>query len=221
MKTIIELEQVTFNYPGGPRVLDEVNLKLAQGDFFALTGPNGSAKTTLLKIILGFLKPQSGKVKLFDQDLHLFNEWFKIGYVPQKTNFFNSGFPASVEEIIWLNKYKSGFSGSRANISAEIDRVLDLVDLADKRRKKIGELSGGELQRTLVARALINQPEVLILDEPTANMDKSAQKKLSELLAKLNRDFGLSILLVSHDEKVIGNAKRVLGIEDGKLQLVR
>lgn len=220
MKTLVELSQVNFHYPGGPQVLDKVNLKLHEGDFIALTGPNGSAKTTLLKLILGSLKPQGGTIKLFGLEIAAFKDWYKIGYVPQKTNFFNPSFPASVQEIIWLNKSGSSLLRGKRKLQNEIGETLKAVGLPGIQLKKIGELSGGELQRVLIARALINRPKILILDEPTANLDKLAQDNLCKLLARLNTDMGLSVLLVTHDEKIKGKANQVLELVAGKLQAV-
>jgi zinc transport system ATP-binding protein len=217
MNTMIELKEVSFHYPGGNNILENINLKIVRGDYIVLTGPNGSAKTTLLKLILGSLKPQAGEVILFGQEAHAFRDWFKIGYVSQKTNFFNPSFPASVQEIIWLNKAKNALVVSKSDPQKEIEEVLDLVGLPEKRFKKIGQLSGGELQRVLIARALINCPEVLLLDEPTANLDKSAQENLSNLLVKLNSDLGLSVFMVTHDEKIKGSAKKILELTEGKL----
>jgi zinc transport system ATP-binding protein len=217
MNTIIELKEVSFHYPSGKNILENINLKIVQGDYTVLTGPNGSAKTTLLKLILGFLKPQKGEVILFGQEAHIFKDWFKIGYVPQKTSFFNPGFPASVQEVIWLNRAKNILIAGKSDFQKEIEAVLDLVGLSKKRFCKIGQLSGGELQRVLIARALINRPEVLLLDEPTANLDKLAQDNLSNLLAQLNSDLGLSVFMVTHDEKIKGRARKVLELTEGKL----
>ena len=214
---MIELKEVFFHYPGGKNILEDINLQIVQGDYAVLTGPNGSAKTTLLKLMLGFLKPQAGEVFLFGQKAQTFKDWFKIGYVPQKTNFFNPSFPASVQEVIWLNRAKNVLTAGKSGFQKEIEEVLYIVGLSEKRFWKIGQLSGGELQKVLIARALINRPEVLLLDEPTANLDKLAQDNLSDLLAKLNSDLGLSVFMVTHDEKIKGRAKKVLELTEGKL----
>lgn len=220
MSILVELKQVTFHYTQGFNVLEKIDLQVKQGDFVALTGPNGSAKTTLLKIILGLLKAQAGTVRIFGQEISKFKDWYKLGYVPQKTNFFNQGFPASVEEVIWLNQSKRHSSKNKLSVQEEISRVLKMVGLSHKRLVRIGELSGGELQRVLVARALINKPYLLVLDEPTANLDSLAQESLSELLVKLNVDLGLTIILVTHDEKLTVKAKKVLRLEQGILSRV-
>jgi zinc transport system ATP-binding protein len=218
MNSLIAINKVFFHYPGMPNILENVDLLVEKGDFIALTGPNGSAKTTLLKLIIGLLKPQAGTIELFGQDIGIFKDWYKIGYVPQKTNFFNPDFPASVQEIISLNKLKQNILGNRSALQNRVEEVLELVSLREKRKEKIGELSGGEVQRVLIARSLINRPEILLLDEPTANLDMVNQEKLNQLLKDLNDNLNLTIVLVTHDLKVKRNAKRVLELVEGTLR---
>lgn len=177
-------------------------------------GPNGSAKTTLLKLILGILKPLSGTIELFGQDSRQFKEWWKLGYVPQRTSFFNPNFPATVQEIVGLNlaiEGKKCIAGDK-----KIRQTLKLVDLVQEEYSKIGELSGGQLQRALIARSLIREPHLLLLDEPTANLDQASQQKLLELLDTLNQHWGLGITMVTHDPQVIKKASRVIKLEKGQ-----
>jgi zinc transport system ATP-binding protein len=195
-KEIISIKDLSFVYQK-ELILHEFSLSVIKGDFLGLIGPNGSGKTTLLKIILGLLEPTSGKVKLLSK---------KIGYVAQKAGFASSGFPITVEEVISM-------AGGKAK---EIERVLELTGIASKRKRLLNELSGGQQQRVFIARALLHKPELLILDEPTVGIDSEAQNKFYELLRKLNREQGLTIILVSHDldtvekkvDKIINLGKR-------------
>lgn len=214
MESIIKIKNLSFAYPGMPLILKNVNLTVNGGDFLAIVGPNGSAKTTLLKLILGFLKPQAGTIELFGQDIDQFKEWTKIGYVPQRTSFFNPHFPATVQEIVGLNLT---MLGTRTQRKEKIRQTLALVDLAEQEYHQIGQLSGGQLQRALIARSLINNPQVLLLDEPTANLDQAAQSKLLALLQTLNQEMGIGIMIVTHDPEVIARASRVVKLSKGQV----
>ncbi|HIE33102.1 MAG TPA: metal ABC transporter ATP-binding protein [Thermodesulfobacteriaceae bacterium] len=198
---LVEVEKVTFSY-NGENVLEEVSLKLFAGDFCALIGHNGSGKTTLLKIIVGLLKPQQGRVRLFGKEIENFHEWWRIGYVPQKvTSLVDPVLPLTVAETVGLGlqgKPKShGFSKKEVILSA-----LERVGLADKADKLLRELSGGQQQRVFLARALVGQPQILLLDEPTTGVDFTAQERFYELLGRLNRE-GLTILIITHDIAVV------------------
>lgn len=215
MEAIIEIDNVSFAYPGMPPVLQDINLLVQKGEFLAVTGPNGSAKTTLLKLILGLQTPQKGAIKLLGQSTRTLKEWHKVGYVPQKTAFFNSRFPAVVEEIVGLG-YRPGPKGGEGKKTKRkrVREVLQTVELLEKGACRIGELSGGELQRVLIARSLLNDLEVLFLDEPTANLDVSARQKLVGLLLELNRNMAISVVLVTHDLTLIQRASRIIKVAE-------
>ncbi len=215
MDVIVKINNISFSYPGMPFILQSINLSINKGDFLAITGPNGSAKTTLLKLILGIYKPQIGNIEIFGQNNLQFKDWHKVGYVPQKTSFFNPGFPATVQEIVGLGLIPQKYTKQYKVL--KIHEALELVDLADKKKRKIGELSGGELQRALIARSLINNPEILLLDEPTANLDLASQQKLSGLLEFLNQELKICIVMVTHDPHVLTKASRLIKIAQGKL----
>ena len=200
---VAELEHVCFDY-GGERVLDQISLLVRRGDFLGIIGPNGSGKTTLLRVLLKLLPPGCGHVRLFGQDVRAFRAWHRLGYVPQKATTFESRFPASVLEVV-----RSGRSGwtplarpfGTHDYEASL-RALEIVGLADMRDRLIGSLSAGQQQRVFIARALVRDPELLVLDEPTVGVDLDAQEQFYSLLRELNRE-GRTLILVSHDIAVV------------------
>lgn len=204
MEKVLEVKNVYFKYDE-QFILEGACLDLYKGDYLGLIGPNGSAKSTLLKLILGILKPYKGEIQIFGQEIREFNSWEKVGYVSQKATSINRSFPATVEEILEAelkatNKKKKT-SNRKKNI--DINKVLDIVKMGDYKKRLIGNLSGGQQQRVFIARALINQPELLILDEPTVGVDIASQELFYDIIGKLNIDFGMSIILVTHDIGVV------------------
>jgi len=201
---IIELKNLSFKY-GNINVLDDINMQIKRGDFVGLIGPNGSGKSTLLKIILGLLTPQQGEVTLFGLPLNRFAAWDKIGYVSQKANSFNTGFPATVNEVVAMGLYgkKGIFKHLNRMDKKKVIEAIELVGLIEFEKRNIGKLSGGQQQRAFIARALVNDPELLILDEPTVGIDSESTKQFYNLLENLNKDLGITIILVSHDIGVV------------------
>jgi len=202
--SLVVLRRVNFAYDGTP-VLVDVDLTIEAGDFLALIGPNGSGKTTLVKIILGLLRPTSGEVEIFGQRPAEFSERHKIGYVPQKATHIDPFFPASVEEVVGMalmsGHGKSGASGREAR--AKVRRALEIVGMAGFGRDPIGRLSGGQQQRVFIARAMVTSPRILFLDEPTTGVDADTQTSFYDLLDRLNRSEGLTIVLVTHDIGIV------------------
>ncbi|HIV74801.1 MAG TPA: metal ABC transporter ATP-binding protein [Candidatus Pseudogracilibacillus intestinigallinarum] len=198
--TVIRLENISYQYEAKP-VLENVNLEIKRGDFMGLVGPNGGGKTTLIKIILGLLKPDTGKVFLLDQPIDHFHDWNRIGFVSQKANTFNKGFPATVYEVVALDlTAKIGyFKFFRKKEKEKILAAIDAVDMGAYTYQNIGNLSGGQQQRVFIARALVNEPELLILDEPTVGVDHQNVARFYDLLHKLNIENNLTLLLVTHD----------------------
>jgi zinc transport system ATP-binding protein len=171
----------------------------------ALIGPNGSGKTSLIRMILGILKPSTGRIVLLGEELSQFTQWQRIGYVPQKATHMDPYFPASVREVVamgLLSKKRFPRLFTRQD-EAAIDRALDQVDMKALKNRRIGELSGGQQQRVFIARAIVNGPDVLFLDEPTAGVDADTQARFYEMLADLNRKEGLTIVLITHDFGII------------------
>jgi len=201
---LISVENVCFGFQG-LEVLQNISFSLARGDFMALIGPNGSGKTTLIRIILGTLKPTSGRVLLMGQEAGQFTQWERIGYVPQKATHLDPYFPASVREVValgLLSKRRFPHLFGRQD-EAAVERALEQVDMAGLRNRRIGELSGGQQQRVFIARAIVNGPDVLFQDEPTAGVDAETQARFYDMLAELNHLQGLTIALITHDFGII------------------
>ncbi|AIM15626.1 MULTISPECIES: metal ABC transporter ATP-binding protein [Neobacillus] len=200
MESIIEIKNVYYQYEKD-YVLENISLSIPKGAFLAIVGPNGSGKSTLLKLILGLLKVQTGKIYLFGQEQSKFKDWQKIGYVSQKANSFNTGFPATVFEVVasGLTKKMGIFKVFKKEHSAQVLAALEAVGMRDFINRNIGELSGGQQQRVFIARALVSEPELLILDEPTVGVDVENVNNFYQMLAHLNKNKGITLLMVTHD----------------------
>lgn len=202
-KNIIKVTAVSFAY-NGEEILKEVNLQIHKGDYLGIIGPNGAGKTTLLKCILGILKPQIGTIELFNQNLSIFKNWARIGYVPQKINF-DQNFPSTVKEIVAMGIYgkKGLFSQLNQEDWQDVDKALEQVSMQKFSNRRIGDLSGGQQQRVFIARALVSKPEVLFLDEPTVGVDIETRNQFFSLLDKLNKKLKLTLVLITHDMDAI------------------
>lgn len=206
-RPLVHLHDVSFGY-GSDLVLDSVSLTVDRGDYLGLIGPNGSGKTTLLKLILGILPaPRQGQIELFGTPIQRFREWWRIGYVAQKAASFNSGFPATVEEVVFTGRAprRGLFRPFTAADRQAVYEALERVGMLAYKDRLIGRLSGGQQQRVFIARALVSQPELLILDEPTVGVDASAEAQFYQLIRTLRREMGLTVILVSHDIGVVGH----------------
>ena len=203
-KSVIRLENVDFSYDN-KKVLKNINIDIQQGMFLGLVGPNGGGKSTLIKIILGLLKPDKGNIFLLDQPIEKFHDWNRIGFVSQKANTFNKGFPATVFEVVSMGlTAKLGyFHFMNKKAKQEVMDAIDQVGMADYARQNIGDLSGGQQQRVFIARALVSRPELLILDEPTVGIDYKNVEKFYKLLHHLNVENQITMLLISHDTGVM------------------
>ena len=200
-KNIIEVENVSFGYDRKENVLEDITLAIHKGDYIGLVGPNGAGKTTLLKAMLNLVTPQKGKVKLFGTDIANFEEWQRIGYIPQKAVHFDANFPASVWEVVMMGRSanKKFFQRTKGADRVAVEEALRKVGMWENKDRLIGDLSGGQQQRVFIARALVNDPEVIFLDEPTTGVDRLTQDSFYALLKKLNQDLGITLVLVSHD----------------------
>jgi zinc transport system ATP-binding protein len=199
-ENIMGLESLSFSYGNQP-IIDKATFSIEKGDFVGMIGPNGAGKTTLIKLVLGLLKPTHGIIKLFGKEIDGFREWHRIGYVPQKATNFDQNFPATVFEVASMGRFaKAGMCKQLSKDDyAAVEKALGVVGMLKLRDRRIGELSGGQEQRVFIARALAAEPELLILDEPTVGVDAEAQHEFYSLLKKLNKKFGLTLILVSHD----------------------
>lgn len=205
-KTLIELKDVSFQYDY-TQVLKNISFTVKEGDFLALLGPNGSGKSTLLKLILGLLKPVNGQIELFGEACTAFKNREVIGYVSQKSNAFNSGFPATVAEVVrsGLTKKVGLFKRMPKDADAQVLEALAAVGMEQFAQRNIGQLSGGQQQRVFIARALIAKPKLMILDEPTVGIDHENVQAFYDMLAQLNEEQGITMILVTHDVDTVSN----------------
>ncbi len=212
---ILSVQNLFFRYQETD-VLHDISFNVDQGDYIGLVGPNGSGKTTLVRIILGMLKPYRGKIRIFGRENPEFKDRRRIGYLPQKLTNLNPRFPATVREIVSLGllsnkrfpKYLS------RNDEAAIDAALDSLGIGNIKNNFIADLSGGQLQRVLAARAIVNNPDFLILDEPTTALDPEMRERFFQLLKDLNKNRSVTIVMVTHDTGTIGKyASKLLYID--------
>ncbi|MBN2223767.1 MAG: metal ABC transporter ATP-binding protein [Deltaproteobacteria bacterium] len=196
---VLDVKNLAFSYNHWP-VIEDITFSLVLGDYLWVIGPNGSGKTTLVKNILGILSPKSGTIRLFGKDLRAFDRWNRIAYVPQKIAFFDPYFPASVREVcaMGLLSERDRLSRFGADDDTRVDEALDRVGIRKIRDRRIGELSGGQLQRVLLAKALITNPQLLFLDEPTAAVEPSVREDFFAIVDDLNAR-GTAIVLINHD----------------------
>ena len=214
MQNILTVEGLTFGY-GEACILRQTGLCVQKGDFAGIIGSNGAGKSTLLKLMLGELTPQGGRIVLFGQAAQDFREWPRIGYVPQNSTVSAAGFPANAAEVVEANLYQGPLRFSRKGRRERAKQALSVVEMADFAGHLIGELSGGQLQRVMLARALVAQPELLLLDEPTAGVDAQSVELIYRLLEKLNRQ-GITIVMVTHDmHRAAQSMRRVFCLEHG------
>lgn len=195
----LEFQNISYSF-GNTQALKEISIKIKRGDFAAIVGPNGSGKSTLIKIGLGLLKPTNGYSNLLGVPIEHFSEWQKVGYVPQVSSGMHGRLPMTVEEIVSHGRHSriSPLAFWSSTNRSDINNVLDIVGAAHLRRSRIGELSTGQQQRVLVARALIKNPELLLLDEPIGGVDVHGEEQLYRILRELNTS-GITIIMVSHD----------------------
>ena len=191
----------------GQTILKNINFQIFNGEYIAIIGPNGGGKTTLIRMLLGLEKPTSGEIRLFGKKLKQFKEWYKIGYVPQRASHVDANFPATVEDIVNMGRIaKRGiFAGMSQEDREIVQDAMQKMDIADLKDKMVGTLSGGQRQRVMIARALASSPEILILDEPNTGVDAVSQQRFYKLLAKLNKEEGITILFITHDIGVIAD----------------
>ncbi|MFN3567673.1 MAG: metal ABC transporter ATP-binding protein [Caldimicrobium sp.] len=195
---MVRVEDLTLQI-NGKTILESINLSIEKGDFLAIIGPNGGGKSTLLRCILGFIKPQKGKIFLFGEEISKFKAWHKIGYLPQRAgkevNPFN---PLTVDEFILL---PSKWYKKRINYN-HLMNLIELFGINKFLKKKFFQLSFGQIQRAYLVRALLLEPEVLFLDEPSVGLDFISQETFYQILSQLHKK-GLTIILITHETWLI------------------
>lgn len=196
---VVEFDHVTFAYENRT-IIDQLQLTISQRDFVGVIGPNGAGKSTLLKMMVGLLKPTKGEIRLFGQSLPHFADWDRIGYVPQR-NAFNPLFPATVREVVLSGLYTQRKMYRRMTQADKLkaEEALGALSIDNLADRLIGRLSGGQQQRAFLARALINQPEILILDEPTVGIDAATQDDFFRMIRHMHQHHNITFIMVSHD----------------------
>jgi zinc transport system ATP-binding protein len=203
--SVVSVRNLCFQY-NSEEVLANVSFEIGQGDYVGLVGPNGSGKTTLIRNLLGLLRPSAGTVSLFGRRLLEFHEWHKVGYLSQRFMASYHHFPATVKEVVSLGLLSTKRFPKRMGSPDEmaVEKALACMDILDIKNKLIYELSGGQQQRVFIARTITNEPELLILDEPTAAVDPETRERFFNLLENLHRQKRATIILVTHDMGSIG-----------------
>jgi zinc transport system ATP-binding protein len=199
--------------------LDGINFAVEPGDYIGIVGPNGSGKTTLIKTMLGLMEPESGTVEIMGKVVCGYQKWQEIGYLPQATTITNKSFPASVVEVVATGLLGGKTFPRRVSVEnkQQVRDILSILEIDHLHDEQIGSLSGGQTQRVLLARAMVASPAILILDEPTAALDPSTREHFYETIARLNREQGTTILLITHDSGTIGKYASKMLYLDHKL----
>ncbi|MEH7351917.1 metal ABC transporter ATP-binding protein [Gottfriedia acidiceleris] len=213
--SLIQLKNVKFGYHH-TSVIDNVSFEVKKGEFIGITGQNGASKSTLLKLMLGLLKPWSGEVRIKKGAK---NELIKIGYVPQQIASFNVGFPSTVIELVKSGRFnqKKWFEKMNKDDHETIKNALVMVGMWDYRHYKIGSLSGGQKQKICIARVLASEPNLLVLDEPTTGMDKESRESFYQFLDHQVRRHNRTVVMVTHEkEEVEQYLDKILHLEKGE-----
>lgn len=203
---MINIKNLSFSYDNkSPELLKDINLNIEKGIYLSIVGENGSCKTTLVKLILGILKPNKGSIEINSE---------LIGYVPQRLDSFNSQFPITVKEV--LNCHKKTLKDK----NVDIDSILKQVNMENFKNRLLGMLSGGQQQRILISRALMGNPDIIILDEPSSGVDEVNQKEIYRILKSLNREKNKTIISIEHNIDVaLANSTHILKVNKGSMNL--
>jgi len=200
VEPVVELEDVTVEFEGGVRALEGVSLRVFKHDLVGVLGPNGAGKSTLLDVILGVLPPTHGQVRLFGAPVSP-EGLRRVGFVPQKPQASYADFPATVLETVMLGRAPRAppFRGLGRHDREKAREILKRLGVEGISSRRVGRLSGGQVQRVFVAKALVGEPSLLILDEPTSGMDAQSRRDFYSMLGELNRDLEITIIITSHD----------------------
>jgi zinc transport system ATP-binding protein len=200
MQLAVELDRVSFGYRPGQRVLEDVDLRLGEGEFVAVAGPNGGGKTTLVRIVLGLERPSEGRASLYGEPAHRFSRRRTLGYLAQRFALGGDA-PATVREVVSAGRLAAGglIGPLRRRDREVVVEAIERVALGPQADVPIRTLSGGMQQRAFIAKALAGEPSLLVLDEPTTGVDAESQESLAALLDELHSDLGVTIVYVSHE----------------------
>lgn len=215
----IEIKNLRFGYNEN-LILKDINLSLDEGDFAIISGENGSGKSTLIKLILGELKKDRGSIKVFGIDMEDFKNFEKIGYVPQVNEAIRVAFPVSAREYVGLNLYKefSIFNTIGKKSKSKVEDTFATLKIKNLIDRPFNKLSGGQAQRVMIARAMVNNPDILILDEPTVGIDQKSKEDFLDLLVHLNTHHNISILMITHEMEILGDyVDKVFKLKDGAI----
>ncbi|HWJ78079.1 MAG TPA: metal ABC transporter ATP-binding protein [Niallia sp.] len=210
------IKNLTFGYEHVPS-LENVSFDLEFGEFVGITGPNGASKSTLLKLLLGLLKPWSGEVRI--NKVNINGKKLTVGYVPQQIASFNVGFPSTVIELVRSGRFqkKKWFQRLQDVDHEAVKKALEMVGMWDFRYRKVGELSGGQKQKIVIARILASEPDLLVLDEPTTGMDVNSRKGFYEFMKHQVNFHNRTVIMVTHDQdEVEGYLDKIIHIEKGE-----
>ena len=217
-KEILRVENVSFNY-GETAVLRNVSFTVSKGDFLGIIGSNGAGKSTLIKLILGLLQYDEGSITVNNEEVKKIKP--QIGYISQKSNSFNTSFPATVGEVVLSGLKKKVLSRYTKSDRQKVKQVLERVGMSGYENKLIGNLSGGQQQRVFIARALMGDNEIIILDEPTVGIDAMSVRDIMELILKINSQ-GVTVIMTNHDTPSLVEAanKLLIFCEHGNGEII-
>lgn len=215
----IEVKDLVFAY-GKDNILKNISFDLNRGDFLTIQGENGSGKSTLIKLILKDLKKKSGQIKLFGKDIEEFDDYSKIGYVPQVNDASKVAFPVTGKEFVVLNLYKKFniFNRPTKKCYKKVYDIFEILNIENLLNIPFNQLSGGQAQKVMIARAMVNDPDILLLDEPTVGVDEKSKRDFLKLLSHLNNKHKISILMISHEMDIVREfSKRQIRIKNGRI----
>ena len=219
MNKIVEFDKVYFGYTS-EYILKNISFSVNEGDFVSIIGSNGAGKSTILKLILGELNQNKGEIKIFGENIKKFNRWNHIGYLEQNAYYKILNFPATVYETVMSNMfYDIGlFKFPNKNHRAKVIKSLELLGMEKYSNRIISKLSGGQIQRVFLARTLVANPKILILDEPTNGVDRETVDIIYNILSDLNKSKNISIIMVTHDIDMVSKiSSKIFCFEEGNL----
>ena len=219
MNKVIEFDKVYFGY-NSEHILKNISFFVNEGDFVSIIGSNGAVKSTILKLMIGEINQSKGNIKIYKEDIKKFNDWHYIGYLEQNAYYKILNFPATVYEVIMSNLFFDIglFKFPNKNHRTKVIETLKLFDMEKYSNRMISKLSGGQIQRVFLARTLVANPKILILDEPTNGVDSETIDIIYNILRDLNQNKNISIIMVTHDiERVSKISNRIFCFEEGNL----